>query len=102
MAIAKGKEKQTAKNRIPSFEKFLEDAKKYGKKQSKTQLLSSLKAQIEEYEKRYRMPTVEFIPRYERGEFEMDDRYPNHELFAWSAAYETYQRISAEEDNREP
>jgi hypothetical protein len=98
----KGK-KETTESRIPSFEEFLREAKEYGKGQSKAQFLSSLKAQMEEYEKKYQMSTIEFIPRYEKGEFEMDDRYLNHELFAWSTAYETYQRLTSHKENqREP
>lgn len=88
------------KNRIPSFEEFLKESKKHGKGQSKEQFLSLIKEQMVEYEKKYQMSTIDFIPRYEAGEFEMDDRYLNHELFDWSSAHETYQRMTSEEGNR--
>jgi len=56
-------------------------------------VLSELRDIITHYEQKYKMTTAEFLPRYEDGEFEMDDRYADYELAHWQGSFEAYQRL---------
>ena len=69
----------------------MEKNRKY---RSKEENLKKLKEEMEHYEKKYQMSTSEFIDRYEKGEFEMDDNYNDFELSCWSTAYHAFQRHS--------
>ena len=91
----KEKKKETARNRIPSFEEFLAILEKSRSYSTKEDVVKSLKEEIKNYEKKYKMKTSEFIKRYDSGEFEMDDSYPDHELFIWRNSYRSYQELTA-------
>jgi hypothetical protein len=92
----KDKKKEAARSRIPSFEEFLAILEKNRSHSTKEDVIKSLKEEIEGYEKKYRMKTPEFIKRYDAGQFEMDDAYPDYELFRWRGAYHSYQRLKKE------
>lgn len=72
----------------PTFEAFLKRAKRRRTK-STAEIIRDLEARIACYEQQYEMSTEEFLPRYERGEFEMDDRYLDYELLDWWGNYQT-------------
>jgi hypothetical protein len=92
----KDKKKEAARSRIPSFEEFLAILEKNRSHSTKEDVIKSLKEEIEGYEKKYKMKTSEFIKRYDGGEFEMDDSYPDHELFIWRNSYRSYQELMGE------
>lgn len=48
------------------------------------------------YENKYKMTSSEFIERYEKGDFEMDDNYLDYELLDWEIGFRTYQRLKNE------
>ena len=60
---------------------------------SPKQILEKLEANLRQHEQAYQMTTKEFIPRYESGEFEMNDAFPEHELFSWWCDYQSYCRL---------
>ena len=93
---AKENEKHSSERHIPSFDEFLAIIEKNRSHCSKEDAVKSLEKEIEEYEKKHNMTTSEFIVRYDAGEFEMDDNYPDYELFRWSGAYHSYQRLQKE------
>lgn len=64
---------------------------------STKEIITELRQIIEAYERKYRMTTNEFLPRYANGEFEMDDSYPDYEMAHWQGSYEAYQRLSQTE-----
>lgn len=76
-----------------SYEEFCEHFfnKKYHV--PKSELIRKLKNRIHQFEEKYGMTTEKFIPRYESGEFEMDDDYPDHDLFSWWCDYISYHRL---------
>jgi len=92
----KEKKKETSRNHIPSFEEFLAILEKNRSHCTKEDVVKSLKEEIEGYEKKYKMPTRKFVERYDKGEFEMDDSYPDYELAQWRGAYRSYQRLHKE------
>ena len=90
------KEKKKRSPERPNFDEFLAILEKNRSHCSKKDVVKSLKKEIEKYEKKYNMTTSDFILRYDAGEFEMDDNYPDYELFQWSGAYDSYQRLQKE------
>ena len=89
---------KTSENIALSFEEFVDWWKKNRKYRSKEENLRKLKEEMEYYEKKYQISTSEFIKRYEKGEFEMDDNYNDFELSCWSIAYRAFQRHSKTSD----
>jgi hypothetical protein len=92
----KEKKKEAARSHIPSFEEFLAILEKNRSHYTKKDVVKSLKEEIEGYEKKYKMKTSEFIKRYDGGEFETDESYPDNELFDWYSAYLSHQELLAE------
>ena len=82
---------------IPSFEEFLENVKKHPPK-SRDEIIMELRQTITQYEQKYQMSTEEFIPRFEKGEFENDDNYVDHELFRWWSDYHSYIKLFNKEE----
>jgi len=78
------------KNKRLSFDEFIQAAKQNGQAQSKEELMRTLQNNIAQYEQKYRMSTAEFVPRYERGEFESSDDYLDFELLDWYEDYQTF------------
>ncbi|MBI3194745.1 MAG: hypothetical protein HYZ34_09825 [Ignavibacteriae bacterium] len=77
-----------------TYEEFLARAEAQKGTHTKEQIVQSLRENIARYEAKYKMTSEEFIPRYEGGEFEMDDKYNDGELFLWDSALETIHRLS--------
>ncbi|NUO83624.1 hypothetical protein HUU05_26415 [candidate division KSB1 bacterium] len=76
------------KRRLPSFEDFIQAVKqKNGDAKAKEAVMLTLRNNIAHYEQKYKMPTAEFIPRYERGEFENSDDYLDFDLLGWYGDY---------------
>ena len=90
---AKEKKKETTKRRIPSFEEFLAILEKNRSHSTKEDVVRSLKKEIKAYEKKYQMPTQDFVERYDRGEFETDSIHDDFELDCWHGAYHSYQEL---------
>jgi len=65
---------------------------KYSQK-SKNALIEILKNNLADYERKYHIDSHDFIKRYEKGEFENNDKYPDHELFRWSSDYNSYIKL---------
>jgi len=84
---------QVVKDGVPSLEEFIGWWKTNRNNRSKEETIQHLEKEIKGYEEKYKMPTSEFIPRYERGEFEMDDNYLDYELARWRGAYLSYKRL---------
>lgn len=82
---------------IPSFEEFLENVKKHPKK-SRDEIIMELRQTITHYEQKYQMNTADFVVRFEKGEFENNDNYLDHELFRWWSDYHSYIKLSNEEE----
>ena len=93
---AKEKKEKAEKDRIPSFQEFLAMVEKNRSHCTKDDVIKSLREEIESYEKKYKMKTSEFIKRYDSGEFEMDDNFPDYELFIWRNSYRSYQELTDE------
>jgi hypothetical protein len=97
MAVKVKKEKNhITRERTPSFEELLVTLQKKRSRYTRENVIKSLKEEIESYEKKYKMSTSEFIKCYEKGEFEMDDRYPDNELFDWYSAYLSQKELLSE------
>ncbi len=79
-----------------TYEEFLARAEAQKGTHTKEQIVQELHENITRYEAKYKMTSEEFIPRYERGEFEMDDNYNEGELFLWDSALETIHRLTQE------
>ncbi len=77
------------KRKLPSFEEFIQAVKQNGDAKSKEEFMLTLRNNIAHYEQKYKMPTAEFIPRYERGEFENSDDYLDFELLDWYGDFRT-------------
>ena len=60
--------------------------------------MPTLRNNIAQYERKSKMPTREFIPRYERGEFENSDDYLDFELLDW---YGDYRTVRAYDDGKQ-
>jgi len=88
------------KDKALSFEGFVDWWKKNRKYRSEEENSRKLKEEIQQYEKKYQMSTSEFIRRYEKGEFEMDDNYNDFELSCWLTAYRAFQKRSKASDSR--
>lgn len=78
-----------------SFQKLVDDWNENYSKYSEDDILSTLKERVTTFEAKYRMPTSEFVERYDRGEFETDDTHPGHDLFVWRSSYRKYWELSA-------
>ena len=76
-------------SQIPSYEEFLERAKR--RSRSKEELLRQLEEEVRGYEQRYGMTTAKFLPRFERGDFEMEEHFV--EYFDWRIAAHSIERI---------
>lgn len=87
--------KTSTKPRILAFEEFLETSRKKHPPKSKEEIIQELKETIAHYEQKYQMSTEEFLPRYEKGEFEMNDHYDDGDLFEWRACYRSLQRLNS-------
>ncbi|MBI5214139.1 MAG: hypothetical protein HY960_00130 [Ignavibacteriae bacterium] len=74
----------TATSKKFTYEEFIARAEAQKGTHTKEQLVQELRENIARYEAKYKMTSEEFIPRYERGEFEMDDNFDDGELFSWS------------------
>ena len=96
MRVRGKKEKKTTRIRIPSFEEFIDTLDKNRSHFSKEESIKSLKEKINAYEKRYQMTTSEFIKTFDKGEFEKDSKYPDHELFIWRNYCRIYQELIAD------
>jgi hypothetical protein len=92
----KEKKKEKTRSRIPSFEEFLAILEKNRSHSTKEESIKSLKERIDAYEKRFKMTTLEFVERFDKGEFEVDSKYPDHELFIWRNYYRSYQELIEE------
>ena len=92
----KEEKNQTTRSRILSFEEFLDILDKNRSHCSKEESIKSLKEKIESFEKRFKMTTLEFIERFDKGEFEEDSKYPDHELFIWRNYYRSHQELLEE------
>ena len=55
-----------------------------------------MQTRLAEYEKKYSMSSEEFLPRYKRGDFEMDDDYLDHELFDWSVIIDSLKKLEVQ------
>lgn len=87
------------KNTIPSYETFLESARKNFKSKSIDNLISSLKENISNYELKYQMKSDIFANRFENGEFENLDDYPDHVLFRWWSDYKSFQKLTKKRES---
>jgi hypothetical protein len=94
----KDKKKETTRSRIPSFEEFLAILEKNRSHCTREDAVKSLKEEIESYEKKYKMPTQEFVERYDSGEFETDSTHDDFELDCWYGAYHSYQELIQESE----
>ena len=88
--------KEPSQSRIPSFDEFLAMLEKNRNNYTKEDIVKSLKEEIESYEKKFKIPIHDFVQRYEKGEFENDDGYPDNELFDWYSAYLSHKELSSE------
>lgn len=85
------------KRRLPSFDEFIKAIQqKNGDAKAKEAVMLTLRNNIAQYEQKYKMPTAEFIPRYERGEFENSDDYLDFELLDWYGDYRTVRAYDEE------
>lgn len=84
----------------PEFEAFVEQAQRTHPSKSKTEILRILQDRIRSYEKKYGMSSEEFIRRYEEGDFEMDDHYPDQDLFRWWSYCRGYRKHIESESER--
>ena len=84
------------KTTFPTFDEFLKKVNNHSPKSRENIILDLLKT-MKHYEKKYQMTTEEFLPRFNKGEFEMDDNYLDYELAHWQGSYEAYQRLSEAE-----
>ena len=80
-------------NRIISYEEFLELWEKNREKHPKRKIIKELKDKIQQYEAKYKMESGVFAERFKKGEFEMDDTYPDNELFSWYTSYLSCQEL---------
>ena len=78
----------------PSFDEFLTSARKRSPHRSRHEIIIMLKNNIVDYEQKYQMNSKDFISRFEKGEFEKSDIYPDHELFRWWSDYHTYIKLT--------
>ena len=78
----------------PAFDEFLKKINNHSPKR-RDKIIFALKKTIIGYEKKYHMTTEEFLPRFNSGEFEMDDNYLDYELLDWWEANNTYQKYKA-------
>jgi len=81
-------------NTMPTYEEFLENARKNFRSKSIDDLINSLKKQLSHYEQKYQMESKTFVIRFENGEFENLDNFPDHDLFRWWSHYKSYQKLS--------
>ena len=80
-------------NIMPTYEEFLENARKNFKPKSIDDLIKSLEKKISNYEQKYQMKSKNFANRFENGEFENVDKFPDHELFSWWSDYKSFQKL---------
>jgi len=80
-------------DRIISYEEFLKLWKGNRTKRPKSKVLKELIDKIQHYETKYNMKSSVFAERFKKGEFEMDDSYPDNELFSWYTSYLSYQEL---------
>ena len=78
---------------MPSYEEFLESARKSNKFKSIDELIRSLKENISNFERKYQMTSKDFVNRFERGEFEGVDNYPDFDLFKWWSDYKSFKKL---------
>jgi hypothetical protein len=86
----------TDKRSTPTLEEFVKRCEGKRNHRSKEDSIKLLEKEIQKYENKYKMTSSEFIERYEKGDFEMDDNYLDHELLDWEISYLTYQRLRKE------
>lgn len=79
---------------IPTFEEYSNVWRKKHTRKNIKDIIKQLEKLITQYEQKYKMKTVDFLARYRKGEFEMDDNYIDYEFAHWQGSYEAYQRLS--------
>jgi len=82
--------------KIPTYEEFLSYVNSTKGSKSKEHILAEIRKRINNYEMKYKMTSDDFIVKYERGDFEMDDNYLDYELLDWSGSYKHYKQFTQE------
>ncbi|GEM_PF-5325158 len=82
-----------------TYEEYIKMAKEKIYSTTREEMLLRLKEAISNYEVKYRMTSEEFVPQYERGEFEMDERYLDYELLDWAGKYRRFRQLSVIKEN---
>ena len=78
---------------MPSYEEFLESAQTNFQSKSRNELINLLKKNISDYEQKYDMKSNDFASRFEKCEFENNDKFHDHDLFRWWSDYKSYLKL---------
>lgn len=77
----------------PTYEEFISKIENSTHHHSSNKVLTEMRGRIAECERKYGMASAEFVTRYKRGDFEMDNTYNDGDLFLWNSALNIINRL---------